>query len=271
MKKIEFKGETYTIPTSWNDITLDKQIQVSRDEKEYKNDYTKKLAIISGYCDIPVEVIKKSKPSEAAQLFNYMKFISQDRPKDAVTEFKFKGDTYYVAQNLAEGEFQDYVSMETAIQNNEGKLYEVTPYLMAILCKRKKDDGQLETLDDYDINERAEMFKQIPITIAEPLALFFYQLEKVSKINSLLYSNPQVVIQKKIEEVENSMKGQVGKGLLSRLLIMILRKYVRFIKKDVMKSLNSTRSKSSKGNWKAIFKKLLTKKRNKMQKKEDKN
>ncbi|MFW6377360.1 MAG: hypothetical protein ACOCZ5_01815 [bacterium] len=239
MKTIDFRGQQYTIPTSWDDITLEKQMRVSQHKQQYKNKYTEKLALVSGYCDIPIDEIKKSTVSEASNLFKHLKFLSKKRDNKPIYEFKFKGDNYTVVQNLGETEFQDYVSFETAIQNFSGDTIQALPYMLAILCKKKKDNGELESLDDYDIEERAEMFKQLKITIAEPLSLFFYQSEMISRIASNLYSNPAKAILMKAEEAENTLKKADGKGLLSKLLIGILRKYVKFIKKDAMKYSNS--------------------------------
>jgi len=259
MKTIEFKGEKYKVPTSWSEITLEKQIQVSNDQTEFKNDITKKLSLISAYAEIPIDIIKHSTPAEAGKLFQHMKFLKNDIPDKQIAEFTFKGDKYYVAQNLLDSEFQDYLSMEIAIQNNEGKIYNALPQMIAVLCKKQKEDGELETLDDYDVNERAEMFKQLPISIANGLAVFFYQSEKISKIRSLLYSNKNQIILKKAEEVENTLKKQGGKGLLSRLLIGILLSYIRYIKRIAQKSSNSTQSKSFTHKWKMICRKFAIK------------
>lgn len=256
MRKIEFKGKEYEVPTSWSEVSLGKQIEVSRASNEFTSETTKRLALIAGYTGIDVDVIKKSTPNEVAPLFKELKFMTKEIPSKPRMKFVHKGHEYHVSQNLMEQEFQDYVSMEIALDKHKENMYEALPLLMAILCKRRKEQGGLESLDDYDINKRAEEMEQVPITIARGLMVFFYQLEKTYKLSSLLSSNQENLILMKVKETRNTLNKLDGKGLLFRLQIFLLRIYLKYLEHGLTKYLSSTRSKSSTPIWKKIFKKL---------------
>lgn len=269
-KIITFKNKQYSVPSSWDEITLRQQLEVSRANDEFKTDVTKHLSLIAGYTGVPVDIIRKSTPQEVAPLFKHLTFINEPIPDKPVMEFEFKGHHYTVVKNLMEQEFQDYISMEIALQNNKEHTYEALPLLMAIMCKRKKEDGTLESLDDYDLNERAEEFLDVPISIANGLMVFFYQLEKNYRMLSLLSSHQDKAILMRANEVENTLKEQDGKGLLYKLLIFLMRIYLKSLKEGVMKSSNTTQSKSFIQRWRMTCKKWRIKKPSIKRKQKDK-
>jgi len=261
MKKITWKDREITIPTKWEEISLKQQIQVSIDNEKYTNEITKKLALISGYCGIPIVEIKRSTPDEVAPLFKHMKFLGEPIPEDPLMEFEFKGEKYYVMQNLVKQEFQDFISLETALSNEENDTYKALPMIIAIMAKRKKDNGETESLDDYDVEERAKLFEDLPISIANGIGVFFYRNVKVFTMASQLFSQPEKVIAMKLLEVESTLSKSVGGGLLHRLLVALLRIYLRFLKRNVKLLWDTTPSKSFIQRWKQTFKKFLSKMR----------
>lgn len=267
MKTLMWKDRKIDIPTKWEEITLKQQIQVSTDSEQYTNETTKKLALISGYCGIPVQEIKRATPDEVAPLFQHMKFLAEPIPEKPLMEFEFRGEKYYVIQNLAKQEFQDFISLEAALSNENNDTYKALPTIIAIMAKRKKANGETESLDDYDVEERAKVFEELPISIANGIGVFFYHNVKVSTMASQLFSKPEKGIAMKVREVENSLNRSAGGGLLHRLLRGILKIYLRFLKRNVKSLLGSTPSKSFTVRWKQTFRKLRTKMRKEKNKK----
>lgn len=223
MKKFKFKGKQYECPTSWDEVTLEMQIKVSEDAQEFKTDSTKLISLLSGYSGIPIDELKHSTPSEVSKLFKYLEFIKDPIPDKPVLSFTFNDEIYNVSNNLLEQEFQDYISLEAALQNNENDVYKSLPLIVAIMAKK---DG--ETLDDYNPEERAEEFKKLPISTANGIAVFFYQSVNGLQISSQLFSNPQALIQMKKEEVESSLN-KLGGGVLRSALRVVLRIYMKYL------------------------------------------
>lgn len=239
MKKIKLNGVEYEVCTSWGDVTLAHQIQVSIDSGKQESDILKKISILSGYSNIPLQVLKHSKIDELQDVFKHLSFINTDIPEKPIDKFDFMGHTYFVAQNLMEQEFQDYVSLQNILETNKTNTYMALPYIMAIMCKRLKPDGTMETLDDYNPDKRAEEFRGINIGIATGISVFFSRSINVLSITSQLYSNPKELIQMKMVEVNDTLNKSGGQGLLTRCVRGILRSYLKYIKRKSDKLFTS--------------------------------
>lgn len=240
MKKITINGKQYDCPTGWHEITLSLQLQVSRDADKIENESLKKLAILSGYANIPLAELKRCKMDELPALFENISFISQPIPDKPMNEFDFKGHHYYVGQNLAEMEFQDYISLENALEMFSGHTYNAMPTILGIMCKQKLPNGLLETLDDYNLDERTAEFYSLPISIANGLALFFYNSVNLYKNLSQSFSNPEELMIQAINSLDNMQKPQAGRGLLTRCVNGIYRFFIKYIKRKLIKHYIST-------------------------------
>lgn len=258
MKQIQFNNKKYECPTSWDEVTLEQQIKVSKDSALFTHDATKKVAILSGYMGIEAEELRKADVRKVAPMFTHLQFLSEPIPDKLVGEFKFKGDTYHVSQNLIEQEFQDFVSLENIMNDTEGNIMEALPYIVAILAKKVKEDGSFESMDDYDVEKRAEEFRKLPISIANGISVFFCTNESLSTVTTLLSSNPNQIVQAKVNEVLTTLKPQAGMGLPMRLLTGIMRRYLRYIKRLSEKHFTSTPRRFSIRNWRVTFKKWLS-------------
>lgn len=243
MKQIKLNQKKYNIPQSWDEVTLAMQIKVSADTEKIEIEELKQFAILSGYAGIPIEILKTAKLQDLQELFAAMAFIANPIEDKPIIEFDFQGKHYYCGQNIVESEFQDFISIENALQNASGHTYTALPTILAIMCKQKRADGQLESIDDYDINKRAIEFNHLPIPIAHNLQLFFSLNETLYSTIIPLSLNPtaqKVVVEKQIKEAENTLKELDGKGWLTHLQIGILRIYLKYIKRLLRKHFTST-------------------------------
>ena len=235
MKELELQGSLYIVPTSWKEVTLERQIYVVENNDKYTTETQKKIGILSGYSGIPFPILKKINVSELKELFTTMKFINEPLPKTAISEFTFNGSRYYVGQNLLEQEFQDYISLQNTYQEYKGKETLALPTIIAILSRKKLDNGLLETLDDYDLNKRIEEFKKIDLVTANSLSLFFSQNIRELSVLFQQFSNPKEILEMKMDEVESTLKKQVGQGWLTKCVNGILRIYLKYIRRRLNK------------------------------------
>ena len=262
MKEIQFNNKKYTVPTSWADVSLRMQMQVSTIANEQQ--YVKTLGILGGYTGIPVEDLKQAKVNDLKRVMNHLAFISEPVPSEPVMSFNYNGHDYIVPPNILEQEFQDYVAIQTAIGEHGDNQWMVTPYILAVMCKRNNGE---ETLDDFDIMERQEEFKDIPIAIANGIASFFLKNLLVYK-SIMMSSSPEVLTETasgKTKELKDSLKQlrkQRGGNLLIRLWIMISLRYIKFSNRRLERYFNSLQSKPSKKKWRMIWRTLLKKMRN---------
>lgn len=242
MKTIELNGKKYSVPESWQEVTLAMQMKVSEDTDKITIPELKKFAILSGYAGIPIDELKHAKLTDLTALFKAIKFINEDIPNKAIIEFDFNDKHYYCGQNLIDMQFQDFISIENIITEYSGNTYNALPTILAIMCKQKKENGILESIDDYDVLKRSIEFQNLPITIANNLSLFFSNSEILFSKTIPLFLNPKVekaLMEKKISEAENTLKELDGKGWLTRCASGILRYYLRYIRRQLRKHYTS--------------------------------
>jgi len=236
MKTIEFKDKKYQVPESWDEVTLKQQIEVSKIAKNQK--HIQQIALVAGYTGIDIDVLKKTNIKELQPLFKKIEFVSSKIPDEPIERFTHNGVEYSVTPTLLRSEFQDFISLENIVKDFDEREYEALPIMIAILAKK---DG--ESLDDFDIMERSKAFEDLSISTANRLKVFFYLLVNQSLSSSEGYSSLNQVLQKRIKEVKGSLKKQDGKGLPTRLLRGISRKYIQYIEKAWNKYYTSLHSK----------------------------
>jgi len=243
MRDIKLNGKKYSVPQSWDEVTLEMQMKVSADSDAIQSDTLKKYSILSGYAGIPIDVLKHAKITDLQQLFKAIEFINTELPNTEIIEFDFNGKHFYCGQNLIDMEFQDFISIENTLSEYSGNTYNALPTILAIMCKLKKDNGVLETIDDYNVLDRAILFKKLPITIAHQLSLFFSRSEMLYSSLFQLSLNPEMqktILQKQTDSVENTLKEWDGKGLLTRFVRGILRHCLKSIKRQQDKLYTSS-------------------------------
>ena len=249
MKTIELLNKKYEYPTSWRDVSvmhyqkihsvIEKQKEEDDDEDILKS-INNQIEVISMYTNIPVDVLKKEEPKKMVEFMQDLQFLKEEIPSKQINEFTFKDDKYIVIQSLMKTEFQDFVSLENILQRDNfiGNLH----WILAVMCRKAVD----ETLDDYDVEERAKEFLALDMVTVNNIAVFFYTLEKIYRLNSALSSNPKEMIEAKIAEVDmNFSKKRDGLGLLTRLQIGIIRLWYKSYVRLVRKSYISTPAKPS--------------------------
>lgn len=269
MKTITFNNKKYICPEKWDEVTLKMQMKVSEDTDKISIEELKKFAILSGYCGIPIDELKKAKLTDLTDLFKAISFINQPLQEKPIIEFDFNGKHYYCGQNLIDMEFQDFISIENTLHDNSGHTYTSLPTILAIMCKQKKKiyknkysgeilhiipitiekkkdveetDGILETIDDYDVLQRAKEFEDLPLPIAHNLSLFFSASVRLYSNLFQLYSKPETLkeaMEKQVESVESTLKKLDGKGLLTKCVAGILRIYLKSIRKKLDRHFTS--------------------------------
>jgi len=258
MKTIKFNKKEYNIPTSWDDVSIEMQCKVS--EIASIQQHVKMLGIVAGYTGIPVEELKTSKIEDVNEVMAGLTFMKETIPINKKLKWEFEGHEYSVDKNLSEMQFQDFISIQTILAENEETYYKALPIVVAILCKRKG-----ETLDDYDIIERSKIMERMPISIASSIAAFFLLNENYYKLLIHL-SSPhaqQKIVLGKLKELKltmNPLGQQHGMTMRSRFLMGVIRIYSKSLEQRLVKHFKSMQSKSSTNNWRVTLQNWFMKK-----------
>jgi hypothetical protein len=261
MKDIKLNKVTYSIPSSWREVTV--RQQMIAEALTDSQTYVKSLGVLSAYTNIPMEIIKHTPTAELTKIMSELEFINTPIDNTPIFKFTFKGEEYSVGDTLLNNEFQDYVAGQTAMLEYKDNNWKQLSYLVAIMAKKEG-----ETLDSFDLNKRAEYFLDLDVQTINQVAFFLSQNQKTSDLISVLFS-PEIIragVQSKLNELDNSLnqlRQQRGKNLLIRWWIWTARKYMRYISSQWEKSLNLPASNNSKKSWKWIYRRLLLKKHRK--------
>jgi hypothetical protein len=240
MEVIKVNDKKYNIPTEWNDITIGMQVMQSRFKQSDSRLYA--AHFVNTYTGIPVEILKRMKVDDFKAILMKLKFLTSTKVEDnSVNFFEHKGIKYNVLSSLEKAETQDFLSIESLLQEFKDNQVEAMPYIIAILAKKPN-----ESLDDYDVMERGREFMDLPYPMVAGIWVFFCQLGRISVINSPQFSNLQrVLIQQSLNYTENTLRKRAGLGLLKRLLKATLLLYIRYINKNLKNFLVTSPSETS--------------------------
>lgn len=256
MKRI-INGIEYQIPKSWEDISLEKYLEVMNVDVDEDEEF-RSLIIIGHYTGIPVVELKRMKLTELHELLNVMKFLQTDIAEDKPIEnIIISGETYHVIESMLTEQAQDYFAMDAMLREAQHNIYNAMPKLLAIMLRKSG-----ENLDEINIDQRTAFFKKnVNVVQANGLRVFFYNYGIMLQLHSQLYSNRNQIIHQKELEVENTMKRLDGMGWRGRWLKKILQKLLKFYTNHWKNYYSGTVSNSKKTSISKTYRKSKTKKR----------
>ena len=160
-----------SLPTSWNDITLSdyKKVYHIIISDEYESDIEKMIDIVlelsrTNINTAPLGSIKK------IEFMLHPELIPNKIPK----AFAFKGKIYKPFLNFKSLNAGQYIDL-TSYTKNPDKIIDNMNYLMSIMCSPVNWIGIRKKYDGAGMMKRAEIFNDLPITVAYPLCVFFCQ------------------------------------------------------------------------------------------------
>ena len=184
-----------TIPTTWNDITLEKYINlrpVLNTEMKPIERIINTLCILTGE---KKETIRNISLEQYRELIDKMKFLNTELPTKLKNK-RFKiGDKYYEfqldAKKLLFGEYINAMELLQNAANNEEVIFNNLHKILTTICRpveKKRLRWQNVKIDGEVIRETADNFlKNMPITIAYPIGIFFYNHLKNSMTDTKTY------------------------------------------------------------------------------------
>jgi hypothetical protein len=254
MTSIKVNDIEYKIPTSWDDITVQQQIEISkvveRDE-EFRN-----VHMISTYTGIDMDLIRKMNINHFKKILHIMKFLKEPIENKVIKSIIHNGEEYFIADSILAGQTQDFLSIEGLMKKYSANQVEALPYVIAVIARKNG-----ETIDSFDIYKRAEEFRTLPYSTANNIWFFFAVIEKAYSIDT---KQSLVVMDQQLELTLNYSKNLLtqldGLTLWKKLLRVILLLYIKYIRKSWKNFLTTTQSVHSKENWKQRLMKRISKK-----------
>jgi len=255
MKTIKFNDKDYQVPENWGEVTIKMVVDVD-DYSQIVPD-APIISIICGYTGIPMEELKSGNVPEVQNIMSIMEFIYHEYQPEITNSFTYFGKTYSCNADIVEQKFEDWVSIQTILHNYKDAPVRGLSRMIAVLCKKES-----ETLDSINLDERARMFDELPITDAKNIEGFFLTslnaYNNFTRLSSVL-EHQDILIQAKLTELSNIMKArkaESGISLLTKLRIGYYQIYLWYIKSLLGRYFNFTPTKRSKKTSNTIWKKL---------------
>lgn len=209
--KITYNEKEYVIPEPsialW--VKLDLYKDILSEEKFI-------LKIIEESTGLKEEEIRKADWFDIVQVANGLTEMLLEIKDKFHPEFEFKGQKYRFIDlpNLTFGEFID---IDSFLQKNEAERKSQLNFLMALFYRDVDENGKISVYDGKKTQERAELFKELPVKYVNGAMSFFLRLEQTLQKPSVKF-----LLQLKWWRMKKSFKKQkkkvfrsIGAGLAS--------------------------------------------------------
>ena len=169
------KTKTYNVVESWEEVTLEKFMQLNMGEIDTQS--KEALEVIATLSDLPKNIIKQLSLRDVTNLFERLgKIEIQDVLKCTVV---IDSGEYGMHPDLSEITLGEYADLETFMV---GDLKNNLPEIMAILFRPiKEKDGDVYTIEAYDgnIKIRAEKMKKMSAEQVQQVLVFFWTFVRI--------------------------------------------------------------------------------------------
>ena len=201
MLVIEIENKEYSIPDSWEEMTLDyycglyqiiTKYQKTQEEEESENDLSKYFfmqenkmnkELFSYMTGIGVDKINKISMDSINSVINCLEAIFQEYEPKGVDSFKLEEDVYYFPIDfLRTGTFGDYIESQQLEMNTQylkNGRFDVLPEQMAILCKKVDEEVDLDNID-----EKARAFRKLTMDIVWEFS-FFLNKKTIQSVHAI--------------------------------------------------------------------------------------
>lgn len=213
-----------TVPTKWEDLTLYQLQEIERYFTENDRQFNVKEIIhiltnksIDEINDLPIQFIET--------ILVHLAFL-QTKPdvnKDT-TSVLINGEVYSInpQKKMRTGEF---IAADAALKND--KFDYCT--LMAILL-RKENEKYDSRFENEVLEDRIEMFKNVPAIDILPVINFFLHYYLMSESSTVFFSKVETELEESLRSIERSQKGGVLSKLSMKYQIVKLKKLLKHMK-----------------------------------------
>lgn len=214
------------VPSSWNEITLDKYQKIEKYYSDKDNKSFNVIDVLDILIDKDRDYINELPSDFLDTILTHLLFlVTTPEVGEPSNKIEIDGEEYII--NIMEKlKLGEYVAVDNVIKADKSDYASI----LAILCRKQGEvyDSKFEA-ETFD--KRKEMFEKQPVTKILPLIGFFLNLYIVSERHSQLYSLVEEGInltQQNIESLENL---GVSKRLSLNWQMRKLRKSLKSIKR----------------------------------------
>lgn len=190
-----------SVPTSWDDITLEKFVKLMKLQEEEGKDELSIVDIMAVLTDTDKKYIYSLPSDFANTIMAHLLFLNEPLKEEPKAEVEINGEKYKI-NYMEKLKFGEYTDANTVMANDKFDYAS----LLAILCRKEGEKYDDDFIADH-IEKRTEMWNNQPITKTYPLICFFLLLSAISGQHLQHYmTDAEQAINQSLTHIEDSLK-----------------------------------------------------------------
>ena len=185
--ELEEEIKTYQFPESWDDVTVEKFVNVYQLRSEQSNELEATVKLMSAISGIDIDTLYSMDIEDFKNLISNLKFISTEVSKNDVEYVDVEGEQYYLYKDFNKLTTGEVITIETLLDSSNGDIYKVIPELLCLFLRKKKNDKYEKFTTD--MLKRKDKFRQIPVTQIYHIFNFFLNGRNTSNDNTKDYTS----------------------------------------------------------------------------------
>ena len=203
------KTKTFNLIKSWDDVTLDRWIELIKLEES--GNTKEALETIKALSDIPSNLILKLALKDVAKIMERVTALQNEADSGLKRIIKVEGKEYGYHPDLSEITLGEWADLESLIE--EG-IQSSLPEVMAILYRpvvEKKNDAYIIEPYDGNIAIRAEVFKKMKANeVRSSLVFFWLFVKKCLPLIPLSLMETLTETRKQLEMILSQKSGDIS-------------------------------------------------------------
>jgi hypothetical protein len=161
--ELEGTNHTYNIPENWNEVTVEKFMNVYRFKNPNNNELLGAVNLISALSDIDASVLLQMDIDDFKSLTNKIKFITEEVPKQDLDYIELDNEKYYLYNEFNKLTTGEVITIETLLESVDFDVHKILSDLICLFLRKKDSEGKFEKFTT-DMLKRKEIFLKVPIT-----------------------------------------------------------------------------------------------------------
>ena len=171
--EIDGENKTYDIPTQWDDVTVDKFIEIVKlNEKKDINDLEKVMELMNILTTIPKDDVELLPVESFMEIQNNFSFVKTDVDKKMKDSIVIDGEEYFVKNDFNDLTMGESITIETLLKEADNPMY-ILDKMLCLFLRKKKENGKLESFKTTFLTDRIDIFRKAPITEVYNNLIFF--------------------------------------------------------------------------------------------------
>lgn len=181
--ELEGTNHTYNVPENWDEVSVEKFMNVYRHKNPNNNELLGAVNLISALSDIDTSVLLQMDIDDFKTLANSITFITEEVPRTEMDYIQIGDDRFYLYSEFNKLTTGEVITIETLLDSVEFDVHKIMVDLLCLFLRKKDQEGKFEKFTT-DMLKRKDLFLNVPITQIYHIFGFFLAGENTSPNNT---------------------------------------------------------------------------------------